>query len=117
VIARTSAFAYKGKAVTVQQVGRELSVEYIVEGSVRTMADTVRITTQLIEVRTGRHLWAECYDRVLTDMFAVQDDLILQIVQALQGQLAAGEPARVWPYHHAAPGGKLPPLRQTLLSF
>jgi TolB-like protein/class 3 adenylate cyclase len=88
VIARTSAFAYKGKAVTVQQMGRELGVEYIVEGSVRTMADTVRITTQLIEARTGRYLWAERYDRALTDMFALQDELILQIVQALQDQLA-----------------------------
>ena len=88
VIARTSAFAYKGKAVTVQQMGRELGVEYIVEGSVRTMADTVRITTQLIEARTGRYLWAERYDRALTDMFALQDELILQIVQALQDQFA-----------------------------
>jgi adenylate cyclase len=96
VIARTSAFAYKGKAVTVQQVGQELGVEYILEGSARIIADKVRITAQLIEARTGHHLWAERYDRVLADIFTLQDEIILQIVQALQVQLTEGEQARMW---------------------
>lgn len=98
VIARTSAFTYKDKAVRVQQVGQELGVRYVLEGSVRTAADTVRITAQLIDATTGHHLWAERYDRARTDIFALQDEITRQIVMALQVQLTEGEQAYVWQY-------------------
>jgi len=95
VMARTSAFAYKDRGVTAQQVGRELGVRYVVEGSIRTAGDTVRITAQLVDTTTGYQLWTERYDRVLTDVFALQDDVTQQIVTALQARLTEGEPARV----------------------
>jgi adenylate cyclase len=75
VIARNSSFVYKGRAVDVKQIGRELGVRYVLEGSVRKSASRVRITGQLIEAATGAHLWAERYDRDLSDMFAVQDEM------------------------------------------
>jgi TolB-like protein len=96
VMARTSAFAYKDKAVTVQQVGQELGVRYVLEGSTRTASDTVRITAQLVDATTGYHLWVERYDRTLTDHFVLQDEIIRQIVTALQMWLTDGEPARLW---------------------
>ena len=71
VIARNSAFTYKGKAVKVQDVGREMGVRYVLEGSVQRADQRVRITTQLIEAATGYHLWSEQYDRPLTDVFAL----------------------------------------------
>jgi adenylate cyclase len=97
VIARTSAFTYKDKAMQVQQVGRELSVQYVLEGSVRTAADKVRITAQLIDATTGHHLWAERYDRALGNSFEIQDEITEQIVTALQVRLSEGERARVKP--------------------
>jgi len=75
VIARNSSFTYKGSAVDVKQVGRELGVRYVLEGSVRRGGDRVRITAQLIDAETGNHLWAERYDRNLDDIFAVQDEI------------------------------------------
>ena len=69
VIARNSAFIYKGKAVKVQEVSKELGVRYVLEGSVRKVGDQVRITTQLVDGTTGGHLWSERYDRPLTDIF------------------------------------------------
>ena len=71
VIARNSTFTYKGKSVKVQQVGRELGVKYVLEGSVQRAADRVRITTQLIDATTGYHIWAESYDRGLKDIFVI----------------------------------------------
>jgi adenylate cyclase len=75
VIARNSVFTYKGKAVKVEQVGRELGVQYVVEGSVRKAGDRVRITAQLVDATTGHHLWAERYDRELKDIFTLQDEV------------------------------------------
>ena len=75
MIARNSSFAYKGQAVDVRQVGRELGVRYVLEGSVRKAGDRMRITAQLIDAATGDHVWAERYDRGLDDIFAVQDEI------------------------------------------
>jgi TolB-like protein len=96
VMARTSGFAYKDTATTVQRVGRELGVRYVLEGSIRTAGETVRITAQLVDAATGYHLWAERYDRTRTDMFLLQDEITTQIVTAVQGQLTAGQPAPGW---------------------
>jgi adenylate cyclase len=83
VIARNSSFTYKGRAVDVKQVGRELGVRYVLEGSVRKAGNRVRVTGQLIEVATGGHLWAERYDRDLTDIFAVQDEITASVSAAI----------------------------------
>jgi TolB-like protein/Tfp pilus assembly protein PilF len=91
VIARNSSFTYKGKAVHLKQVGDELGVGYVVEGSVRKGGERVRITVQLNDVATGSHLWAERYDRGLADVFAVQDEITEAIVAAIEPQLYAAE--------------------------
>lgn len=96
VIARTSVFTYKGRPVKVQQVSQDLGVRYVLEGSVRKAAERVRITAQLIDATTGAHLWAERYDRVLEDVFTVQDEITRNIVTALEVQLTSGEQARLW---------------------
>jgi len=96
VIARNSTFTYKGKPTKVQQVGRELGVKYVLEGSVRKAADRVRITAQLVDARTGHHLWAERYDRDLKDIFALQDEITKKIITALQVKLTEGEQARLY---------------------
>ena len=88
VIARHSAFTYKGKSVTVKQVGRELGVLYVLEGSVRKAGKRVRITAQLIDATSEHHLWAERYDRDLADIFAVQDEIVREIVPALADRLS-----------------------------
>jgi adenylate cyclase len=87
VIARHSAFVYKGRAVDVRQVGRELGVRYVLEGSVRVSGRRIRITGQLIEAESGKHIWAEKYDRVLEDLFAVQDDITERVVAAVEPHL------------------------------
>ncbi len=91
VIARNSAFVYKGKAFNVPEVCRELGVRFALEGSVRKAGNRVRITAQLIDGSSGGHLWAERYDRDLTDIFEVQDDVTQQIVAALEVKLSAAE--------------------------
>jgi len=91
VIARTSSFKYKGKEVDVRTVGRELGVRYVLEGSVRKSEDQLRITAQLIDAKTGNHLWAERYDRGLKDIFALQDEITMKILTALQVKLTEGE--------------------------
>ena len=91
VIARNSSFIYKGKSVHLKQIGEELGVGYVVEGSVRKDGDHVRITAQLIDVATGSHLWAERYDRDLADVFAVQDEITQAVVAAIEPQLYAAE--------------------------
>ena len=96
VIARNSTFSYKGKPVQVKKVGRELGVKYVLEGSVRKAEDKVRITAQLVDARTGHHLWAERYDRDMKDIFAVQDEITKEIITALQVKLTEGEQARVY---------------------
>lgn len=95
VIARTSTFSYKGRPVSVAQVGRELGVRYVVEGSVRKAGNRVRITAQLIDAATGAHVWADRYDRDLTDIFAVQDEVTCEIVGALRLRLTPDERRRV----------------------
>jgi len=87
VIARTSTFTYKGKAAKVQDIGRELGVAYVLEGSVRKAGDNVRITAQLVDATTGGHLWAEHYDRPLKDIFSLQDEIVRRIVTTLKLQL------------------------------
>jgi adenylate cyclase len=94
VIARNSVFTYKGKAIKVEQVGRELRVRYVLEGSVRKAGDRVRINAQLVEATTGGHLWAERYDRELKDIFALQDEVTQKIVFALKVTLTPDEQGR-----------------------
>jgi adenylate cyclase len=94
VIARNSTFTYKGKPVKVQQVAEELGVQYVLEGSVRKGEDKIRITAQLIDALSGRHLWANRYDRNLSDIFAVQDEITKKIITAMQVKLTEGEQAR-----------------------
>src|SRR5262245_31157845 len=91
VIARHSAFTYKGKAVKVQDVGREMGVRYVLEGGVLKAEGTVRITAQLIDATTGYHLWAERYDRPFKDIFALQDEIVQKIVTTLRLQLTLQE--------------------------
>jgi adenylate cyclase len=94
VIARNSAFSYKGKSPKIQEVSRELGVRYVLEGSVRKSDNQVRITAQLIDATTGGHLWSERYDRPLKDIFALQDEIMQKIVFALKVKLTAEEQAR-----------------------
>src|SRR5262245_10430660 len=91
VIARNSAFTYKGRAVDVKQIGRELGVRYLVEGSVRRAGDRVRITGQLIDAETGAHLWADRYDGALADVFELQDRVTSSIVGAIEPSLQRAE--------------------------
>ena len=91
VISRNSSFTYKGKSVHMKQIGAELGVRYVVEGSVRKSGDRVRITAQLNDVSTGSHVWAEHYDRNLTDVFAVQDEITEAIVAAIEPQIYVAE--------------------------
>ncbi|RQH07180.1 adenylate/guanylate cyclase domain-containing protein [Bradyrhizobium sp. RP6] len=89
VISRNSTFVYKGKAVKVQDIGREFGVDYVIEGSVRKAGERVRVTVQLIDAETDRHIWAERYDRELQDIFAIQDEMTRAIVATLPGRVEA----------------------------
>jgi adenylate cyclase len=110
VVSRNSTFVYKGKAVDIKQVGRELEVRYVLEGSVRKSEHRVRISTQLIETRTGNHVWAERFDRQLDDMFELQDEITSTIAAAVEPELAGSERHRAmrqptenlgaWDYFH-----------------
>ena len=117
VIARNSAFTYKGKAVSHKQVAEDLGVQYIVEGSVRRVGDRIRINAQFIDVLSGHHVWAERYDGSMADVFALQDNVVGQIVSALTNNVPGAEPVvrpiggtvspeayeaalRGWDYHH-----------------
>ena len=91
VIARNSSFAYKGKAMDVKQIGRELGVRYLLEGSVRKSANRLRITAQLIDTGSGAHIWADRYDRALDDVFAVQDELTMSVVGVIEPTLRKAE--------------------------
>jgi adenylate cyclase len=95
VIARNSTFAYKGRPVDLKEVGRDLGVRYVLEGSTRRAGQRVRISSQLIDIATGTHLWAERYDRDLTDIFAVQDDITSRVVAAIEPALSRAETQRV----------------------
>jgi adenylate cyclase len=91
VIARNSSFTYKGKAVSVKQIGHELGVRYVLEGSVRKASGKVRITGQLIDAVTGAHIWADRFERDLTDVFALQDEVTVAVVSAIQPKLLQTE--------------------------
>src|SRR5262249_43229367 len=91
VIARNTAFTYQGKPRNVQEVGKELGVRYVLEGSVQKAADQVRITAQLIDATTGGHLWSQRYDRPLKDIFALQDEIVQQVVTTLKLQITLQE--------------------------
>ena len=95
VIARNSSFTYKGRSVDVRNIGRELGVQSVLEGSIRRSGQRVRITAQLIDAKSGGHLWADRYDRDLTDIFEVQDDVTHHIVEALKVTLSPTEKARL----------------------
>ena len=95
VIARNSSFTYKGRSVDIRTVGRDLGVRSVLEGSIRRADKRVRITAQLVDAATGGHLWAERYDRDLTDIFEVQDDVTHRIVDALKVTLSPAEKARL----------------------
>jgi TolB-like protein len=95
VIARNSSFAYKGRTLDVKQIGRELGVRYVMQGSLRKAAKRVRISAQLIEAETGLHLWAERFDRHLDDIFALQDEITLSVVGAIEPSLRLAEAERV----------------------
>jgi adenylate cyclase len=96
VIARNSSFAYKGKAVSVKQIAKELGVRYILEGSVQRAGNRVRITAQLIDATTDYHMWSESYDRDLEDIFALQDEITIKLIDVMQIKLIYGEQARMW---------------------
>lgn len=94
VIARNTSFVYKGRAIDTKQVGRELGVRYLLEGSVRRSGSRVRVTAQLIDARSGSHIWAERYDRDVTDVFAVQDEITLSVAQAIGPAVVEAEQSR-----------------------
>ncbi|MCV2870327.1 tetratricopeptide repeat protein [Defluviimonas sp. WL0002] len=94
VIARNSSFAYKGQSVDVRQIGEALDVNYLLEGSVRKSGDRIRIACQLLDAATGNHIWAERYDRELTDIFALQDEITANVVAAIEPELVAAEGRR-----------------------
>ena len=96
VIARSSTFSYKGTPVKIQRIAEDLAVRYVLEGSVRQSKEKMRITAQLIDATTGKHLWADRYDRELKDIFALQDEITQSIIVALQVKLTEGEQARVY---------------------
>ena len=94
VIARNSSFSYKGNSPNIRQVGRELGVRYVVEGSIRRAANRVRVTAQLIDSITGSHVWAERYDRALDDIFALQEEVTRAIVSAIAPEIRSSEETR-----------------------
>jgi adenylate cyclase len=91
VIARNSSFTYKGRSTRVQEIGRELGVRFVLEGSIRKAGNRVRITAQLVDTKSGGHLWAERFDRELTDIFETQDEVVRRIVEALSIKLTQSE--------------------------
>jgi len=96
VIARNSSFAYKGKSISTKQIAQELGVRYILEGSVQKAGDRVRITAQLIDATTDYHMLSESYDRDLSDLFALQDEITMRLINAMQIELTQGEQAQLW---------------------
>ena len=94
VIARNSSFTYRGRNVAVQQVGRELGVRYVLEGSVRRSGNRLRVMAQLIEAASGHHLWAERFDRELADLFVLQDDLVGQVIASIEPGMLRSETDR-----------------------
>jgi adenylate cyclase len=106
VIARTTAFTYKGKAVDVRQLGRELDVRYVLEGSEQRSGNRVRVNVQLISTETGAHLWADQFDADMSEMLEMQDEIVTRLSRTLQLQLVEIETARVARTHPANPGAE-----------
>jgi TolB-like protein len=94
VIARNTAFTFKGKPLDVKTIGRELNVRYVLEGSVQRGGNRLRVNVQLIDAETGNHLWAERFDKPLTDLFDMQDEIVARLAGALNAQLAAADARR-----------------------
>jgi TolB-like protein len=94
VIGRNTAFTFKGKAVDLKQIGRELNVRYVLEGSVQRGGNRMRVNVQLIDVESGSHLWAVRFERPVADLFALQDEIVARLANALQVQLVAAEARR-----------------------
>ena len=94
MIGRNTAFTYKGKAVDLKQIGRELNVRYVLEGSVQRGGNRMRVNVQLIDAETGNHLWAERFDKPLADLFDMQDEIIARLAGELNAQLVAAEARR-----------------------
>jgi len=96
VIAQNSTFAYKGKPIDIQEVGKELGVSYVLEGSIQKSGERIRINAQLIDAKNAHHIWAERFDRELEEIFSLQDEITLKIVRALQIKLTFGDQVRLW---------------------
>ena len=94
VIGRHTAFTYKGKAVDLKQIGRELNVRYVLEGSVQRSGNRLRVNVQLIDAETGNHLWAERFDKPVADLFDMQDEIVSRLANTLNAQLIAVEARR-----------------------
>ena len=94
VIARNTAFTFKGKAVNVRQIGREMNVRYVLEGSVQRSGKRLRVNVQLIDAESGRHLWAERFEKPIADLFDMQDEIVSRLAQALDAQLVVAEARR-----------------------
>jgi TolB-like protein len=94
VIARNTAFTFKGKAVDVKQLGRELNVRYVLEGSIQRGGGRLRVNVQLIDAKTGNHLWAERFQKPITDLFDLQDEIVSRLANTLNGQLIEAEARR-----------------------
>jgi TolB-like protein len=94
VIGRNTAFTYKGKAVDLKQIGRELNVSYVLEGSVQRGGNRMRVNVQLIDAETGNHLWAERFDKPLADLFDMQDEIVARLASTLNAQLVTAEARR-----------------------
>lgn len=95
VISRNSVFTYRDKPIKTKQVGKDLNVNYVLEGSIQKSGDKLRVTGKLIDATTDHHLWADQYDRKIEDLFAIQDEITMNIVSALQVELTEGEQARL----------------------
>jgi TolB-like protein len=96
VIARNSTFTYKGKPISIKQVSKELGVKYVLEGSVQKLGNRLRISAQLVDALKGHHLWAERYDRELEDLFVLQDEITINILNTMHMKLITGEYAKLW---------------------
>ena len=94
VIGRNTAFTFKGKAVDLKQIGRELNVRYVLEGSVQRGGNRLRVNVQLIDAETGNHLWAERFDKPVADLFDMQDEIVSRLANTLNAQLIAAEARR-----------------------
>ena len=94
MIARNTAFAYKGKPLDLKTIGRELKIRYVLEGSVQRAGSRMRVNVQLIDAETGNHLWAERFDKPLADLFDMQDEIVARLAGSLNAQLVAAEARR-----------------------